>query len=324
MRITMFATLNTRNVVVAGRRTVAADVVEITLSDPSGQALGSWSAGAHIDVELPSGLIRQYSLCGRPGSTDAYTIAVLRDKAGRGGSVEVHERLVEGATVTIRGPRNHFELGEAKYYLFLAGGIGITPMLAMARQAASAGIPWTMHYGGRSRATMAYLSELAEIPGGNTHVVPQDEQGLPQFSTAIRELADGGAVYACGPEPMLRAVERLSDELLRPGTLHLERFGAKDGEPVDTAGAGFEVELAESGVTLRVEPDARLIDVVRTVVPHVPFSCEEGYCGSCETRVLCGLPDHRDQVLSDEERAANDTMMICVGRSLTPKLVLDL
>lgn len=320
----MKATLDTRTVAVADRRELSTGVVEITLTDPSGQPLAPWGAGAHIDLELPSGLVRQYSLCGQPGHTGSYTVAVLREAGGRGGSIEVHENLTKGAAVALRGPRNHFELHPARRYLFLAGGIGITPILAMARQAAAAGTPWTMIYGGRSRSTMAYLPELAQIAGGEVNTVAQDEQGLPDFAAAMRGLADGDAVYACGPEPMLHAVEELGEQLLAPGTLHLERFAAKDGEPVDTAGTEFEVELAQSGTTLRVPSNARLIDVVRTVVPHVPFSCEEGYCGSCETRVLCGRPDHRDQILSDEEREANDTMMICVGRSLTPKLVLDL
>jgi ferredoxin-NADP reductase len=320
----LLASTEPRTVTVAGRREIAADVVEVTLADPSGETLAPWSAGAHIDLELPSGLIRQYSLCGHPGDTDSYTVAVLREQDGRGGSVEVHDALIRGSSVSIRGPRNHFQLQPASNYLLLAGGIGITPILAMTRQAAVAGIPWTLMYGGRSRSTMAYLPELSAIPHGDVIVIPQDEHGIPDFASALRELAPGAAVYACGPEPMLRAVEELSNDLLEPGTLHLERFAAKDGEHVDTAGAEFEVELAKSGTTLEVAPNARLIDVVRTVVPNVPFSCEEGYCGSCETRVLCGLPDHRDQVLSDEEREANDTMMICVGRSLSPKIVLDL
>jgi ferredoxin-NADP reductase len=320
----MQATQDTRNVAVAERRELSTDVVEITLADPRGQPLAPWTAGAHIDLELPSGRVRQYSLCGQPGDTSSYTVAVLREKDGRGGSVEVHETLTKGAPATVRGPRNHFRLCPAPRYLFLAGGIGITPIVAMARQAATTGTPWTLIYGGRSRSTMAYLPELAEIGGGEVIAVAQDEQGLPDLAAAMRGIAGDDAVYACGPEAMLRAIEELSEQLLSPGTLHLERFAAKNGEAVDTAGCEFEVELAQSQKTLRVAADARLIDVVRAVVPDVPFSCEEGYCGSCETRVLSGLPDHRDQVLSDEERNANDTMMICVGRSLTSRLVLDL
>jgi ferredoxin-NADP reductase len=323
----MLVTTETRTAVVTDRREVAVGVVQITLADPSGESLPAWTAGAHIDLELPSGLVRQYSLCGRPGDTGSYTVAVLREDAGRGGSAEVHDVVHRGSTVTIRGPRNHFELHPASAYLLLAGGIGVTPILAMARQAAENDTPWTVMYGGRSRSTMAFLTELADlvaIGNGELVTVPQDELGLPDFASALRELPAGAAVYACGPEPMLRAVEELSETFLAPGTLHLERFAAKDGENVDAAGAQFDVELAQNGTTLTVGPDARLIDVVRTAVPNVPFSCEEGYCGSCETRVLGGVPDHRDQILSDGEREANDTMMICVGRSRTPKLVLDL
>ncbi|MFE7419998.1 PDR/VanB family oxidoreductase [Rhodococcus sp. NPDC057529] len=315
---------DSHTVEVADRRTVASDIVELTLRSTDGAALPSWAPGAHIDLLLPSGTVRQYSLCGHTDRPDEFVVAVLKETGGRGGSVEVHAALDKGVAVSIRGPRNHFELHPATHYLFLAGGIGVTPILAMARQAARAGIPWTLLYGGRSRSTMAYTEEFAALPCGTVRLVPQDEAGHPDFAAAMKELPEGGAVYACGPEPMLAAAETVSADLLPPGTLHLERFGAKDGADITTTGEEFEVELAQSGCTLTVGADDRLIDVVRKVAPQVPFSCEEGYCGSCETRVVAGIPDHRDQVLSDEEREANDTMMICVGRSLSKKLVLDL
>ncbi|WP_416966826.1 PDR/VanB family oxidoreductase [Streptomyces sp. 4F14] len=317
-----------REVTVVRRREVAAGVVELTLA--SDGPLDSWEPGAHIDLVLPSGTVRQYSLCGRPERPLEYRIAVLREPAGRGGSAEVHDRLTDGTTVTIRGPRNHFRLAEAENHLFLAGGIGVTPILAMIRETAAAGTPWRLVYGGRTRASMAYVDDLVELAAlscGEVLLVPQDESGHPDFAAAFAALPEGGAVYACGPEPMLRAAETLSDQLLPPGTLRLERFGAgpRADDGAGTArGPAFEVELARSGRTLTVPPDRRLIDVVREVVPQVPFSCEEGYCGSCETGVLAGLPDHRDQVLTPEERDSNETMMICVGRCLSKKLTLDL
>ncbi|MGI3224284.1 PDR/VanB family oxidoreductase [Streptomyces sp. GTA36] len=318
-----------RQVTITRRRPVAAGVVELALTANSADdPLEDWEPGAHIDIVLPSGAIRQYSLCGHPERPLEYVIAVLREPEGRGGSAEVHDRMPEGTTVAIRGPRNHFRLAAAERYLFLAGGIGITPILAMAREAAAAGTPWTLIYGGRTRSSMAYTDELVELAAlshGTVVLVPQDELGHPDFATAFCSAPEGTAVYACGPEPMLQAAEALSEELLPAGALHLERFGAKPqtDEPAHSA-TEFEVELARSGRTLTVPADRRLIDVVREVVPQVPFSCEEGYCGSCETGVLDGMPDHRDQVLTPEERDSNETMMICVGRCLSRKLTLDL
>ncbi|MFF4260202.1 PDR/VanB family oxidoreductase [Streptomyces sp. NPDC001663] len=321
-----------RQVAITRRRPVAAGIVELTLAaHPAEGPLEDWEPGAHIDLVLPSGTIRQYSLCGHPERPSEYVIAVLREPEGRGGSAEAHDRLPEGTTVTVRGPRNHFRLAGAERYLFLAGGIGITPILAMIREAVATGTPWTLIYGGRTRSSMAYTEELVELAAlshGDVVMVPQDELGHPDFATAFRAAPRGTAVYACGPEPMLLASEALSAELLPVGTLHLERFGAKTqtDEPTssDQTDTEFKVELARSGRTLTVPADRRLIDVVREIVPQVPFSCEEGYCGSCETGVLDGLPDHRDQVLTDEERDGNETMMICVGRCLSRKLTLDL
>lgn len=320
-----------RRVRIAARREAAEGVVELTLvpAETADEPFEAWEPGAHIDLVLPSGTVRQYSLCGHGERPGEYVVAVLREPEGRGGSAEVHDRLTEGSQLSIRGPRNHFRLAEADRYLFLAGGIGITPILAMVRRAAAAGAPWTLVYGGRTRASMAYTAELAELAAsseGEVRLVPQDEMGHPDFAAAFADLPEGTAVHACGPEPMLRAAETLSETLLPAGTLHLERFGAKpvpDGERTGAA-TSFEVELARSGRTLTVPADKRLIDVVREVVPQVPFSCEEGYCGSCETTVLDGAPDHRDQVLTPEERDSNETMMICVGRCLSRKLVLDL
>ncbi|MEV5898403.1 PDR/VanB family oxidoreductase [Streptomyces sp. NPDC052127] len=320
-----------RKAVVARRREVAAGVVELTLTAAAAdqEPFGPWESGAHIDLVLPSGAVRQYSLCGHPERSGEYVVAVLHEPEGRGGSAEVHDQLTEGTALAVRGPRNHFRLAAAQRYLFLAGGIGITPILAMAREASASGAPWTLIYGGRTRDSMAYTEELAEIAalsGGDVQLVPQDELGHPDFAAAFSGLPTGTAVYACGPEPMLQAAEELSEQLLPAGTLHLERFGAKPQGSNTAAGddTAFEVELARSGRTLSVAADRRLIDVVREVAPHVPFSCEEGFCGSCETGVLDGIPDHRDQVLTHDERAANDTMMICVGRCLSKKLVLDL
>lgn len=321
------AAFDTRQLLVRQVRLEAAGVVSLTLADPDGGELPPWSPGAHIDLRLPSGTVRQYSLCGPPDDPYTYTVAVLREERGRGGSVEVHDSALVGRTLQVRGPRNHFALVDAPHYLFLAGGIGVTPILAMVRAVVAAGASWELHYGGRSRATMAFTAELTDLGAGRTHLAPQDEDGLLAVDDLVAAAPDRTAVYCCGPEGMVAAVTRACAG--RPQALHVERFGAPPGAPPVTAGpaegaAGFTVELRRSGLTLEVPPDRTLLDVVRDVAPDVGFSCEEGYCGSCETRVLAGVPEHHDTVLSDEERKRGDTMMICVGRSASELLALDL
>ena len=297
-------------------------VAELRLQATGEDPLPPWTPGAHIDLVLPSGLIRQYSLCGDPADP-AYTVAVLREPASRGGSVEIHESVQRADTLMIRGPRNHFPLVPAEHYVFIAGGIGITPLLAMARSVAGSGATWELHYGGRSRSAMAYLDEIASLAGGTVAIYAQDEVGLIPVKAILEAAPRPSVVYTCGPEPLLVAVEQEGAAADLP--VHLERFGPSSA-PV-TANADdseFTVTLQRSARTLPVPAGTRLIDVVREVLPMVPFSCEEGYCGSCESVVLEGVPDHRDSVLSEAERESNTCMMICVGRSKTPHLVLDL
>lgn len=307
-------------------RREAEGVVSLRLVHPQGRPLPEWAPGAHVDLLLPSGLVRQYSLCGDPGDLSGYRIAVLRDVEGRGGSLEVHDTALAGREVGVRGPRNHFPLVEVPRYLFLAGGIGITPILAMAHDASRRGVPWRLVYGGRTRATMAFVDELCALPGGQVELVPQDECGLLPLERILKSVGGDTAVYCCGPEPLIRAVEEGCGRQLPTGALHVERFSASsvprplEPEPTDS----FDVELATSAVVLSVPPDRTVLDVVREIRPDVPSSCEEGFCGACETAVLEGVPEHRDSILTDAERAANTTMMICVGRSLSPRLVLAL
>ncbi|MFZ4485266.1 MAG: PDR/VanB family oxidoreductase [Candidatus Nanopelagicales bacterium] len=311
------------SVTVAGRRELACGhVAELRLAAINDKPLPTWSPGAHVDLVLPSGLVRQYSLCGDPADL-SYTVAVLREPASRGGSAEVHERVQPGDTLMIRGPRNHFPLVPADHYVFIAGGIGITPLLAMVRSVAGSGETWELHYGGRSRSAMAYLDDIASLTGGEVAVYAQDEVGLIPVKKILEAAPRSSAVYTCGPEPLLVAVEQEGEAAALP--VHLERFGPSSA-PVraNTDDSEFTVTLQRSARTLPVPPGTRLIDVVRQVLPMVPFSCEEGYCGSCESVVLEGVPDHRDSVLSEAERESNTCMMICVGRSKTPQLVLDL
>lgn len=301
-------------------------VVSLRLVHPDGKPLPEWSPGAHVDLVLPSGLVRQYSLCGDPGDLSGYRIGVLREADGRGGSQEIHDTALTGRELGVRGPRNHFPLVEAPRYLFLAGGIGITPILAMARDASRRGVPWRLVYGGRTRATMAFLDELRALPGAQVELVPQDDCGLLPLERVLDSVEGDTAVYCCGPEPMIRAVEEACGRRLPTGALHVERFSASSAPPplVPEAAATFEVELASSAVVLTVPPDRTVLDVVREVLPTVPYSCEEGFCGACETAVLDGVPEHHDTILTDSERTSNATMMICVGRASSPRLVLDL
>ncbi|MGK5694644.1 PDR/VanB family oxidoreductase [Streptomyces sp. URMC 128] len=303
---------------VVDRRDVAADgVVALTLRHPLGEPLPVWEPGAHIDVVLGPGLERQYSLCGDPADRSAWRIAVLREPDGRGGSAHVHERVGQGDKVRVRGPRNNFGLEPAPRYRFVAGGIGITPILPMLAAAEAAGAEWTLLYGGRTRRSMAFGEELARY-GDRVTIAPEDETGLLDLPSVLDDVPEGTLVYCCGPGPLLDAVE----ERCPSAVLRVERFRSKEQE---TGGdTGFEVELARSGRTLTVAPDVSVLDAVRDAGIEVLFSCTEGTCGTCETDVLDGTPEHRDSVLTPQERQSGETMMICVSRCRGRRLVLDL
>lgn len=309
--------------VVRATRTEADDVISIELVHPAHEPLPSWEPGAHIDVYLPSGLVRQYSLHGDPGDELAYRIAVLRAADGRGGSVEIHQLAAEGAALAVGRPRNNFALEPAEHYLFIAGGIGVTPLLAMARKVAAEGRSWSFLYGGRTRSSMAFAEEIGALPGGQLHLVAQDEAGLPDLVTAFGELPPGSAVYCCGPNPMIEAVVATGSELRPEIPVRLELFGAVRTQQSATD-TGFELTLAKTGATVRVPVGTSILEAVRPICPSVMSSCQEGICSACETAVLQGTPDHRDSVLTPAERAANQYMMICVSRSLSAHLVLDL
>ncbi|MGY1845245.1 PDR/VanB family oxidoreductase [Modestobacter sp. SYSU DS0875] len=305
------------------RRTVGAEgVVVLELQDLSGADLPAWAPGAHIDLLLPGGVVRQYSLCSDPDDRSRWQIGVLREPAGRGGSAYVHDQLVEGSEVDVRGPRNNFPLEPAPRYVFIAGGIGITPIMPMAVAAEQAGAEWEFHYGGRSRTSMAFLDTLQAACGPRLTLHPQDEVGLIDLPRILDDPQPGTLVYCCGPEPLLAAVEAQCAGW-PPGTLHVERFAPKEqGAPVRSD--SFEVELAASGLTLTVPPDRSILEVVEEAGVPVLSSCQEGTCGTCETPVLEGEVDHRDSLLTPEEQAAGETMFICVSRAACPRLVLDL
>jgi ferredoxin-NADP reductase len=312
------------DLVVLSAQAVATDVMSLELAAADGAALPEWTPGAHIDLHLPSGLVRSYSLHGDCRDRGAYHVAVLNVPDGRGGSAEVHRIAAAGAAISASPPRNAFALEPASHYLFLAGGIGVTPLLAMAREVARRREPWTFVYGGRSRDRMAFVDALSALPGGRLQILPQDQAGLPDLAAAFAALPAGAAAYCCGPAPMLDAA-LAAGARTRPDTpVRLERFAASPASGHQRGDAGFEVELARSNITVTVAPGVSILDAVRAEIPGVMSSCEQGICSSCETAVLAGVPDHRDTVLTAKEHAANDYMMICVSRALTPRLVLDL
>jgi len=307
--------------VVARLDGLAEGIVGLTMRDPDGGQLPEWTPGAHVDLVLREDMIRQYSLCGDPADRDVYRVAVLRESPGRGGSAFVHDNITVGTKVVVRGPRNHFAFRPAPSYLFVAGGIGITPILPMIRAAQAAGADWKLVYGGRQARSMAFRAEL-QAYGDRVSLRPQDVAGLLDVPAMLAGLAPGTVVYCCGPERLLAAVERQC--ALRPGiALRVERFAARTAAALGPPGA-IEVILRRSGLTLRVPADRSILEVITAAGIHSAFSCRAGVCGSCETRVLGGEPDHRDSVLDPDEQAAGDVMMICVSRSRGPRLELDL
>lgn len=309
-----------RELQVLDKSLLTPDVTAVSLHDPEGR-LPDWEPGAHIDLILPGGLIRQYSLCGDRWDPYTYRIAVLREPHGRGGSAYLHDELQIGDRVGLGGPRNNFPLVPAPSYLFIAGGIGITPLLPMIHQADLLGADWRLLYGGRHHDSMAFRDELARH-GSRVQLWPQDRNGLldlPAFLTAYRP---GTRVYCCGPGPLLAAAATAC-AALPPHTLHTEHFTAGDlrAPARDTA---FEIELARTGTVRTVPPGTSVLDAVRAAGGDVLSSCRQGICGTCETTVLAGQPEHRDSILDDHERAAGTCMFICVSGARTDRLVLDL
>ncbi|MFC7270344.1 cytochrome P450/oxidoreductase [Microbacterium fluvii] len=311
---------------VVAKNAAADGVVAIELAHPDGGDLPEWSAGAHIEVHVPAAtggvLLRQYSLCSSAERADRWRIGVLREPASRGGSRGIHDGLTVGSTVTVGWPRNNFALESSPRYVFVAGGIGITPVLAMIERAEAAGAEWELHYGGRTRASMAFVGEL-ERHAGRVHLVPQDERGHLPLTQIFADVAPDTLVYACGPEPLLNALDAALAHWPE-GTLHTERFAPKKvvrSEP-DTA---FEVEFALSGETLTVPIGASILDVAEERGLTTLSSCREGTCGTCETKILLGRADHRDSILTPREQNAQRSMMICVSRAERgcDRLVLD-
>lgn len=299
------------------------NVVSLVLAAPDGGELPQWRPGAHLDLELPSGRLRQYSLCGDPADTRRYRIAVRRIPDGDGGSIEVHDELPVGSRVMVRGPRNAFAFAvpghgsPARRLHFIAGGIGITPILPMMRLAHRLGIDWSMTYTGRSRDSLPFLDEV-ETFGGQVEVRTDDDHGLPNPRDLLRGVSAGTAVYCCGPVAMtsalIDAVRAMPDV-----EFHSERFSA----PPVVDGTPFEITLARTGEVVSVPADRSALDAIREVRPDVAYSCRQGFCRTCRVRVLNGAAEHRDGALTPAEREQGQ-MLICVSRCVGDKLTLDL
>ncbi|WP_417512374.1 PDR/VanB family oxidoreductase [Microbacterium sp.] len=317
------ASSGTFEVTVVARHVLAEDIVEFELAPlHASDALLSYEAGAHLDVYVEDGSCRQYSLV-RPNDTTVLRIAVLREEDGRGGSAHLHDRVGVGDTVRVGAPRNTFRLREAPEYLLIAGGIGVTPMVAMADELDRRGDRWVLHYLGRSRETMAYAAELEDAFPGRIRIHTSNPPDRADVAALIGALPNGTSVYACGPSRMLEALQEAVDS--RPKVeLHVEHFSVPNVPQDHAPDEPFELELAQSGQILPVGAGQSALDVLEDAGHFILSSCREGTCGSCEVRVLGGKVDHRDWLLDDAEKQRNDRMYVCVSRASSKRLTLDL
>ena len=311
-----------RTLVVTERNEESDEVISLRLGSPGGEPLRRWYPGAHLQLELPSGTIRHYSLNGDPADRGTYRVAVRRIENGGGGSKEIHDTLTPGMEIRVAGPINAFPFAAEPAVLLVAGGIGITPILPMARKAAALGLDWKLVYTGRSRATMPFLDEVSAL-GSRAAILADDETGRPDPAALIAGAPASAVVYVCGPPPLLAGARAAANDAITAGSLrgfHFERFTAppvEDGHP-------FEVELKRSGTVLQVPADRSVLDVLRAHNAATPYSCQQGFCGTCKQHVLGGTVDHRDQRLTSDDQEAGD-MLVCVSRAPEgERLVLDL
>ncbi len=314
-----------RAVLVESAVMVADRVLKVTLVSEDGRPLPRWSVGSHIDVECGKpDITRQYSLCGDPGQTSHYEIAVLADPESRGGSRWIHETVCAGARLKIRGPRNHFPMDEGPTKsIFLAGGIGITPLMAMAQKAKELGQEYEIHYSGSRRSSMAFLDILESMHADRLHTHISEGGQRISFQSLFLLPRENTKIYACGPKRMLDEVER-SCAHWPEDSLSIERFESATEKLDPSKEKSFEVELRDTGMVIRIASDQTVLAALRQANIDVPSDCEEGLCGSCEVNVLSGDVDHRDSVLTRAEREANGKMMVCCSRALGGKLVLEL
>lgn len=313
----------TLKVVVRKRQVQGADVVVLDLTRADGGLLPVFDAGAHVDIHVAPGLIRQYSLCSDPADSAVYRLGVLKDPASRGGSLGVHDTLLEGAEVQISAPRNHFPLAQdAQRSVLIGGGIGITPMIAMAYALQAQGRDFELHYCGRSRTTSAFLDELGSAAfAERVHTHFDDEADRIDLPAVLGAGQAGVHVYTCGPAGFM---DWIIDSALQAGypdaQIHREYFQVE----VDNSGASFEVVAARSGKTVTVAEGQTILQALAEVGIDIEISCEQGVCGTCLCDVIEGEPDHRDVYFTDEEKAANDAILVCCSRAKSSKLVLDI
>lgn len=316
---------STLTVRVARRTLAAKDIVVLDLEPAGTERLPMFEAGAHIDLHLPGGLVRQYSLCSDPMESGLYRIGILRDPNSRGGSVTVHEQLLPGSEITISTPRNLFPLaaGGGKSYLF-GGGIGITPMIAMAYSLHHAKRAFELHYCGRSPEHMAFLDELGAAPFADkvfTHCDQVEPPAPANIATLLGGAADDSHVYVCGPKGFMDWVMDAARTMgFSQERIHHEYFQAE----MELGGTSFEVVAAASGKEVAVGPNESIAQALTRIGIRVQMSCEQGVCGTCMCTVLEGIPEHRDSYQTDEEKAENDQIAVCCSRSLTPRLILDI
>ncbi|MEC9482555.1 MAG: cytochrome P450, partial [Halomonas sp.] len=310
-----------REVRVAEVITEADKVVRLVLEDPRGRPLPRWSPGAHVDI-LIGDYVRKYSLCGDPGDEQRWQIAVRRESPGRGGSRHIHSTVDAGMRLRMRGPRNHFRLDEsAENYLLIAGGIGITPIIAMTDRLKALGKRYAVHYCGRSRQSMALLDRLERDHGDRLHLYPASDGRRLDLPALLAGRGDA-QVYACGPERLLDQLAALTR--MYPEALHVEHFSATQKALDPAREHAFEVVLEDSELNVPVAADQTVLQALRAVGVDVPSDCEEGLCGTCEVAVVEGEVDHRDKVLTEAERAENRRMMTCCSRARGGRLVLGL
>lgn len=315
------------NVQIASKTRETADICLLELARPGGGALPAFSAGAHIDVHLPGGVIRQYSLCNHPGESHRYQIAVLRDPESRGGSIMIHDQLDEGDEITISEPRNLFPLEhDAKKHLLIAGGIGITPILCMAERLSHMDREFELHYCTRTPEETAFRQRILNSDFKNRAQFHHSRHGNGKRLDAETLLAkpDAGThLYVCGPNPFMEYVlETARKHGWAESQLHREYFAA---DAINHEGdTSFEVQLASSGTVIQIPEDRSVLEVLLEHDIDIPFACEEGVCGTCATRLLEGEPDHRDVFMTPEEHAANEEFAACCSRSKSKRLVLDI
>ncbi|CAM5216376.1 Vanillate O-demethylase ferredoxin subunit OS=Castellaniella defragrans OX=75697 GN=HNR28_001895 PE=4 SV=1 [Castellaniella defragrans] len=306
---------------VQGLRKMNEEVLEVTLTASESGRLPNWSAGAHIAVVIKEGVERQYSLCGDVEEQGLWKLAIRKHERGRGGSAYLHENLREGDLIWVKGPTNNFPLQLAERYFFIAGGIGITPLIPMIRIISKIGKPWKLAYGGRRRATMAYINELC---ADKEHVVAYcgDSGKHIDVKQIIGQLDRQTDVYCCGPERLMREVEDECRGVGNVGRFFAERFQPR--QELRRENQEFTVTVASSGQKIVVGRDETIAEALERSGVEVTLSCREGTCGTCMTGVLDGVPEHRDSVLTDEEKRSHGLVMVCCARSLSENLTLDL